>query len=61
MKIIDVRTVLLTGPSTNDPYIHEIRERRSAAFIEVVSSDGVVGVGETYARLFLSRGGSFHC
>ncbi len=52
MKIIDVRTVLLTGPSTNDPYIHEIRERRSAAFIEVVSSDGVVGVGETYGGYF---------
>ncbi|MES2694688.1 MAG: mandelate racemase/muconate lactonizing enzyme family protein [Verrucomicrobiota bacterium] len=52
MKIVDVRTVLLTGPSTNDPYIHEIRKRRSAAFIEVVAEEGVVGVGETYAGYF---------
>lgn len=52
MKISDVRTVLLTGPSTNDPYIQEARQRRSAAFIEIVTSDGQVGVGETYAGYF---------
>lgn len=52
MKISDVRTVLLTGPSSNDPYIQEARQRRSAAFIEIVMSDGQVGVGETYAGYF---------
>ncbi|MSU65220.1 MAG: mandelate racemase/muconate lactonizing enzyme family protein [Opitutus sp.] len=52
MKIIDVRTTLLTGPSTNDPYFQEARKRRSAAFIEVVTADGPVGVGETYAGYF---------
>lgn len=52
MKITDVRTVLLTGPSTNDPYIHEIRKRRSAAFIEIVTDTKHVGLGETYAGYF---------
>jgi len=52
MKIIDVRTVLLTGPSTNDPYIHEIRQRRSAAFIEIITDTKHVGLGETYAGYF---------
>lgn len=31
MKITDVRTVLLTGPCTSDPYLSEARKRRSAA------------------------------
>jgi len=52
MKITDVRTVLLTGPSTNDPYIHEIRKRRSAAFIEIITDTQHVGLGETYAGYF---------
>jgi L-alanine-DL-glutamate epimerase-like enolase superfamily enzyme len=52
MKITDVRTVLLTGPSTNDPYIHEIRQRRSAAFIEIITDTQHVGLGETYAGYF---------
>ncbi len=52
MRITDVRTVLLTGPSSLDPYIREARQRRSAAFIEVETVDGVVGVGETYAGYF---------
>lgn len=52
MKIVDVRTVLLTGPSSNDPYIREARQRRSAAFIEIITTDGQVGVGETYAGYF---------
>ncbi len=52
MKITDVRTVLLTGPSTNDPYIHEIRKRRSAAFIEIITDTPHVGLGETYAGYF---------
>lgn len=52
MKIIDVRTVLLTGPSTNDPYILEIRQRRSAAFIEIITDTTHIGLGETYAGYF---------
>jgi galactonate dehydratase len=52
MKIKDVRTVLLTGPSSLDPFIREARQRRSAAFIEVETVDGEVGVGETYAGYF---------
>ena len=51
MKIVDVRTVLLTGPSTNDPFFRESRKLRSAAFIEVQTDTGLVGVGETYAAL----------
>ncbi len=52
MKITDVRTVLLTGPLTGDPYILEAKKYRSAAFVEVHSDAGVVGLGETYAGYF---------
>ena len=53
MKIKDVKTVLLTGPSTNDPYLREARGRRSAAFVEVTADSGLTGVGETYAGYFI--------
>lgn len=52
MKITDVRTILLTGPSSNDPFIQEARKRRSAAFIEVHTDAGTVGLGETYGGYF---------
>lgn len=52
MKITDVVTVLLTGPSTDDPFLFESRKRRSAAFIEVHTDEGLVGIGETYAGYF---------
>jgi L-alanine-DL-glutamate epimerase-like enolase superfamily enzyme len=52
MIIRDVQVVLLTGPSTNDPYFRKARRSRSAAFIEIVTDDGLVGVGETYAGYF---------
>lgn len=52
MKITDVRTVLLTGPCTNDPYLSESRKLRSAAFIEIETDTGLVGLGETYAGYF---------
>jgi galactonate dehydratase len=52
MKITDVRTTLLTGPSTNDPFLREARKLRSAAFIEVFTADGPTGIGETYAGYF---------
>ncbi len=50
--ITDVRTTLLTGPCTNDPFLREARKLRSAAFIEVFTADGPVGIGETYAGYF---------
>lgn len=50
--ITDVRTVLLTGPSTNDPFFREARKLRSAAFIEIHTSAGHIGIGETYAGYF---------
>lgn len=51
-KITDVQTVLLTGPCTNDPFLSECRKRRSAAFIEIHTDGGLVGLGETYAGYF---------
>ena len=48
MKITDVRTILLTGPCTNDPFLTECRRYRSAAFIEVHTDVGLVGTGESY-------------
>ena len=52
MKIQDVRTVLLTGPSTDDPFLREARRRRSAAFIEIITDTEHIGIGETYAGYF---------
>ncbi len=52
LRITDVRTVLLTGPLTGDRYILELRQRRSAAFIEIVTDCEHVGLGETYAGYF---------
>src|SRR5512139_1158369 len=52
MKVTDVRTVLLTGPCTNDPFLSQARKRRSAAFIEVHTDSGITGIGETYAGYF---------
>ncbi len=52
MKITDVRTTLLTGPSTNDPFLREARKLRSAAFIEIFTDQGTIGIGETYGGYF---------
>ena len=52
MRITDVKTVLLTGPCTNDPFLLECRKLRSAAFIEIRTDTGLVGLGETYAGYF---------
>ncbi len=52
MKITSVHTVLLTGPSTNDRFLREARQLRSAAFIEIHTDTGLVGLGETYAGYF---------
>ncbi|MCH2212084.1 MAG: mandelate racemase/muconate lactonizing enzyme family protein [Fuerstiella sp.] len=48
MQITDVKTVLLTGPSGNDPFLQQQRKLRSAAFIEVHTDTDLVGIGETY-------------
>lgn len=53
MLITDVQTILLTGPCTNDPYLSEARARRSAAFVEVHTDQGIIGVGETYGGYFI--------
>ncbi len=52
MRILDVKTVLLTGPATLDPFLAECRHRRSAAFIEIHTDSGFIGLGETYAGYF---------
>ena len=52
MKITGVRTTLLTGPCTNDPFLSEARKLRSAAFIEVITDGPHLGLGETYAGYF---------
>jgi len=49
MKIEDMRTTLLTGPCTNDPFLSQARKRRSAAFIEIITDTEYIGIGETYA------------
>ena len=46
MTITDVRTILLTGPCTNDPFLSEARKRRSAALIEVITDGRHIGIGE---------------
>jgi galactonate dehydratase len=53
MKITDVQTILLTGPCTNDPYLSEARQLRSAAFIRIQTDTDLEGIGETYAGYFL--------
>ena len=52
VRIVDVRTVLLTGPCTHDPWLSVFKQRRTAAFVEVHTDAGVVGLGETYASYF---------
>ena len=52
MKITQVRTHLLTGPCTLDPFLSQARRVRSAAFIEIDTDSGVQGLGETYAGYF---------
>lgn len=53
MKITAVHTVLLTGPCTEDPFLLESRQRRSAAFVELHTDAGVIGLGETYIGYFI--------
>jgi len=56
MKITDVRTILLTGPCTLDPFISEVRHLRSAAFVQIHTDTEHTGVGETYIGYFFPEG-----
>ena len=47
MKITDIKTVLLTGPCGNDPFLQAFRDSRSAAFIEIHTDTELIGIGET--------------
>lgn len=51
-RIREVRTALLTGPFLADSWFLRQRLRRDAAFIEIETESGVVGVGETYLGYF---------
>jgi len=50
MKIVDIRPVLLTAPYGGSG---AQASRRSACFVEVETDTGLVGVGETYAGVYL--------
>lgn len=50
LSIVDVRPILLTTPYGIEG-AHT--RRRSAVFVEVECSDGVVGIGETYAGVYM--------
>lgn len=52
MKITNVKTILLTGPCTLDPYLSEARKLRSVALIQIETDSDLTGVGETYAGYF---------
>jgi L-alanine-DL-glutamate epimerase-like enolase superfamily enzyme len=55
MKITDVRTILLTGPCTDDPFVAAVRPLRSAAFIEILTDTEHIGIGETYLGYFTAE------
>ncbi len=52
LRIADVRTVLLTGPCTDDPWLSVFKQSRSVALVEIETSAGTLGLGETYAGYF---------
>lgn len=52
MRITDVRAVLLTGPATGDPWLSVFKQSRTVALVEIETSSGVTGLGETYAGYF---------
>ena len=51
--ITNVKTILLTGPCSLDPFLLPCRAIRSAAFIEIHTESGIIGCGETYAGYFV--------
>ena len=58
VRIVDVRTVLLTGPCTHDPWLSVFKQSRSAALVEIETDAGVVGLGRDVRRLLLPRVGA---
>src|SRR5512135_2607073 len=50
MKISDIRPVLLTAPYGAQG---ARAGRRSACFVEVETDEGIVGLGETYAGMYV--------
>jgi L-alanine-DL-glutamate epimerase-like enolase superfamily enzyme len=50
MKIVDIRPVLLTAPYGG---VGAQASRRSACFIEVETDEGITGIGETYAGVYV--------
>ncbi len=52
LRIVDVRTVLLTGPCTHDPWLSVFKQLRTVSLVEIETDAGVVGLGETYAGYF---------
>ena len=52
MKITDVKTVLLTGPCTNDPFLSETRKLRSAAFVEIHTDTEHLGLERPTQAIF---------
>ena len=47
--------MLLTGPISDDPSMHAFRLERSAAFVEIHTDTGQVGIGETYLGYHLPQ------
>lgn len=54
-RITGVRTIRLTGPCTDDPWLAHFRPERSVALIEITTDVGVTGLGETYAGYFFAE------
>ncbi|OYO05486.1 mandelate racemase/muconate lactonizing enzyme family protein [Enemella evansiae] len=52
MRITAVETILLTGPSSNDPWITFAKQTRTVALVRVTSDSGLTGIGETYCGYF---------
>src|SRR5688500_926277 len=46
---------MLTGPSTDDPFLNVYRRRRSAAFVEIHTDTELIGIGETYLGYHMPR------
>lgn len=55
MRITGVEPVLLTGPSSNDPWINFAKTYRTVALVEITTDTGLTGVGETYAGYFAAE------
>jgi len=53
MKVTDVRTILITAPWSGDPYwIQDAPFVRTTALVQVMTDEGIVGLGETVMGYF---------